>query len=287
MGLAFFSKQNTATLPFALLLIEFIFFQKLKFKPIKNYLIIALISTVILLLILFLGFGLEWSDLDTLSRDPQTMGQISRIEYFSTQLVALWHYIYLFFIPLSLHLDYDFPLQPSFFSIAPMMALFAHLIVISLAIRFRYKYPLLLFAILFYYLAQAIESSFFPIFDVFFEHRAYLPNLGLAVFTATIFTLWFEKTRSRLPILAIMILLVYFSYFTIERNQVWNDPITLYQQETQLSPKKERVWAELGKFYLKNKQYNKALTSFGQALNLGRDGNNLNALPTTSKVDPS
>ena len=71
------------------------------------------------------------------------------------------------------------------------------------------------------------------------------------------------------------------AFLTIQRNQQWANPIKFYQNETELSPNKERVWAELGKVYIKEKKYAEALKALGHALNLGKDGNTLNALPTT------
>ena len=276
--LAFFTKQNSATLPFALLLIELIFFRTLSAVHIKNYLKYAAIFIVLLLVGLLLISGFDLSQLDKLTRDPQTIGHISRIDYFYTQLVALWHYIYLFFIPASLHIDYDFPLQSSL----PIIALLAHLGLITMAFMFRKEQPLVLFAILFYYLAHAIESSIFPIFDLFFEHRAYLPNLGLALLTSVLLLTLVEKTSKKMfAWLIIAAVIAWFSYFSFSRNNAWNDPVALYQQETRLSPDKERVWAALGKYYLKERKFNEALQSFGKALNLGRDGDTLNALPTT------
>lgn len=276
--LAFFTKQNTATLPFALLLIEVIFFQSLSRTYLKKYLFYSAISLALLLLIPLFISGFDLSELNKMTRDPQTIGHITRFDYFSTQLLALWHYIYLFFVPLSLHIDYDFPVQKSL----PLIALLAHIAVLATAFLLQKKQPLILFAVLFYYLAHAVESSFFPIFDVFFEHRAYLPNLALALLTSLALITLVEKSSQPALIWAVIIVLVsWFSYHTYNRNNTWNDPIKLYQEETRLSPEKERVWAALGKYYLKERKYKEALENYGKALNLGRDGNTLNVLPTT------
>lgn len=280
--LAFFTKQNSASLPFALLLIEILFFHTFMREHLKKYFIFSAIISIIFIFSLLTLSGFDLAELNKITRDPQTIGHITRIEYFSTQLTALWHYIYLFFVPLSLHIDYDFPIQHSFFSFNVLIALLAHITIITLAILFRKKQPLALFAVLFYYLAHSVESSFFPIFDVFFEHRAYLPNLGLALLTALTLIFLLEKSKQILiASLIIILLLTGFAFLTYQRNALWNNPIELYQEETRLSPEKERVWASLGKYYLKQRMYKEALQSYGKALNLGRDGNTLHALPTT------
>jgi len=81
--------------------------------------------------------------------------------------------------------------------------------------------------------------------------------------------------------ITICVFLAFLTYLTIQRNNQWANPIEFYQNETQLSPNKERVWAELGKVYIKDKQYAEALKALGKALNLGKEGNTINALPTT------
>jgi len=181
-----------------------------------------------------------------------------------------------------LHLDYDFPIQQSLFSFKVLLALGAHIGMLFFAWSIRKKQPLIFFAISFYYLAHFVESSIIPITDVVFEHRAYLPNAGMSILIAMCFYLLFQQqSLKKLTLVLLALLLVWFSYLTFTRNTVWADPIRFYQNETKLSPDKERVWADLGKYYLKEKQYAEALKSFGTALNLGKEGNTLNALPTT------
>jgi len=99
---------------------------------------------------------------------------------------------------------------------------------------------------------------------------------------ASLFILLLEKESTKTyATIAICALLVSLAFLTIQRNNQWANPIEFYQNETNLSPNKERVWAELGKVYIKDKQYAEALKALGKALNLGKDGNTINALPTT------
>jgi len=204
------------------------------------------------------------------------------MEYFSTQMLVLWHYIKLFFVPFGLHLDYDINLQKSLFSFTVLASLAAHITILVATALLAKQKPILIFAVFFYYIAHSIESGIIPIIDLAFEHRTYLPNLGLSILVASLFVLLLEKelTKSYATI-AICVLLVSLAFLTIQRNNQWANPIEFYQNETNLSPNKERVWAELGKVYIKDKQYAEALKALGKALNLGKDGNTINALPTT------
>ena len=106
--------------------------------------------------------------------------------------------------------------------------------------------------------------------------------MGMSMLVAMGFYLLVQQQNlKKIALVLLVLLILWFSYLTIARNAVWTDQIKFYQNETKYSPNKERVWADLGKYYLKDKQYAEALKSFGTALNLGKEGNTLNALPTT------
>jgi protein O-mannosyl-transferase len=279
--LALLSKENTVTLIISLLLIEMLFFQQLSIKKIALWSLISISLAVLLALSLhyYMGVSFELIDRYTHTSDVK---HITRLEYFSTQLLVLWHYIKLFFIPFGLHLDYDFSLQKSFFNLAVISSLIGHIAILVGTILLAKHKPILIFAVFFYYIAHSVESGVIPIFDLAFEHRTYLPNLGLAIIVASLLVLLLDQNLAKSFTFVIVVLLfLTLALLTIQRNSEWANPIKFYQNETSLSPEKERVWAELGKVYIKEKQYGEALKALGQALNLGKDGNTLNALPTT------
>jgi len=288
--LALFSKENTVTLPVSLLLIEVLFFQNFSIKQldIKKLLLwsaSAILISIILALSMhyFMGVSFELIDRYTHTADVK---HIARLEYFSTQMLVIWHYIKLFIIPLGLHLDYDIALQKSFFSFSVLVSLMGHLVILVGTALLARQRPIILFAVFFYYIAHAVESAIIPILDLAFEHRTYLPNLGLSIIAASFLTSILNKNsidkKSAIPYpLIIIVTLSMLAFLTIQRNNQWANPVQFYQNETQLSPNKERVWSELGKVYLKEKNYTEALKAFGTALNLGRNGNTVEALPTT------
>ncbi|MCU7837326.1 MAG: tetratricopeptide repeat protein [gamma proteobacterium symbiont of Taylorina sp.] len=280
-GLAFFTKQNTATLPAAILLIEVIFFQNLNRSQWKKLLLIAVPVLIAFALFVYRFFDLTLAQLDELTRSLQT-ASLTREQYFSTQVLVVWHYIIQFFIPTDLHLDYDYPVSQTIFSLKVISSLIAHIIVLAVAFLYRKQHSIIFFSVLFYYLAHLVESSIVPIPDLVFEHRTYLPNMGLSIMLAMLtYQLWQQKNLQKIVFIAMLAFIIWLAWFTFTRNTIWNNPIEFYQNETQHSPNKERVWADLGKYYLKEKKFNEALQSFAQALNLGRNGNEVNALPTT------
>lgn len=258
--LAVFTKQNTATLPIAILLLELVFFPIKRLRLIVVTIItglgLGLIGFILAVVLHHNPFSLE--AMQALTRETE---EITRTAYFATQMSVLWTYIKLFFWSSSSHIDYYYPLTETFFSNNPnyhfiaklldspaLWALIGHFMVLSLAGYSLRRWPLVAFGICFYYLAHLIESSFIPIRDVIFEHRTYLPNLGLVVMASWLLVRylprWFSQTNT---LIIIMILLVTLGTVSWVRNQMWRDPIALWQHNVEQSPNKSRGWVILGK----------------------------------------
>ncbi len=272
--LAFFTKQNTVTLPFALLLIEALFFT----HQIKRFMLLSLgVFAALFGVWAILAFGFEYQPfslkaMQAVTRETTT---ISRTEYLATQMTVLWTYIRLFIFPAGLHVDYDWLKLTGFADPKVLMALAAHVGVLLFAAFLLYKKQrLAAFALIFYYLAHSIESSLIPIRDVIFEHRAYLPDVGLAIFVAWLLTAvlprWLHPQS--LAVLAIMLVLALGS-LTWQRNQVWRDPVSLWRGNTELAPNKARAWSILGKHYLQQKNPDEGVKALKHSLALQKTVN--------------
>jgi tetratricopeptide (TPR) repeat protein len=130
--------------------------------------------------------------------------------------------------------------------------------------------PFVVFGILFYYLAHAVESSIIPINDVIFEHRTYLPNFGLCLAVGGIIvqllTQW-QNAEIKLSIWSIVVmLLLSLSVMTWFRNQLWRDPIALWSQNVEYAPNKQRAWIILGKHYIQADEPEKGLEALEKAI---------------------
>ena len=279
--LAFFTKQNTITIPIALLFIELIFFQTYQIR-------IRGIQILVGLGFGFIGFWLILEQypeiqkilfenilfLQTVDNLTRETANISRTAYLATQMSVLWIYISLFFWSESSHIDYDnkILIVKSFFSdnenyhfaarlmdSEPIFALIGHLLILGLAIYSLRKFALVSFAILFYYLSHLVESSILPIRDVIFEHRTYLPNLGLAILCAWLLVVQLPRWLSiKKTAIITVIFLIFLSSTTWSRNQMWRNPVELWQHNVEQSPNKRRGWIILGKhLIIKGKQEQK------------------------------
>ncbi len=271
--LACFTKQNALTLPAAVLLLELLFFRQLSAKQVWTLFASTIIATVVLVVLI------NVDPIDQLTRESPV---ISRPDYFATQLVVLWRYIGLFGFPVNQRLDYDVALQSDWLDPVILLALALHAGMILAAFRFWNKIPLLSFAILFFYLSHLIESGFIPITDLMFEHRTYLPNVGLSILAATgLVSLLRVPALKPVFLIATPVIIVLASVLTFERNQLWADPIGFLTAETRLSPGKERVWTSLGKELMRRKQLEEASAAFSNALDLDRTDKGMEVRPAT------
>ncbi len=262
--LAAFTKENSATLPAAILLVELVFFHRLGLKA-RGLVIAAGIAALVGLFWL-----LRFERLDDFLRETDLY---TRPEYFFTQMEILWDYIRLYFIPVGLRLEYDYQLVTTPLPLKVYLQTAGHLVVLLIGFALWRKLPLAAFGILFYYLSHVVESSFIPITDIAFEHRTYLPNAGLSIMIGALLA-WLVSVSGRPMIVGglILALLATEGWLTHQRNRDWQDALTFYQKNARLSPNAPRVWDAVGREYYKIEQYAQAQQAFDKAFELRTSG---------------
>ena len=238
-ALALFTKQNSITLPIAILLIEIVLFKTIRLRY-------PLIIGALIVFGFFLGLNIldEGSLLHRIDDATRESDEYSRLEYLLVQSSIITLYLQKFLIPTNLHLDYGLSLS-SFSEFQKVSALVIHLCLISVAIIFRRKVPLLSFSVLLFYLLHIVESGVIPITDLAFEHRTYLPNAAILLFLATVLTKLFSssagETKNYYQIIVPTLLLAFvYLWLTIDRVNEWKDPKTFYTKELERSPKNVR-----------------------------------------------
>lgn len=264
--LAFFTKQNTVTLPLALLLLEVYLV-----RPGRKYLLrlTGAGAAGLLLVVVVFHFALDQSFLEFLAASTAETDTVTRAEYFSVQMQVLWSYLLKFFLPFNLHLDYDIAVPASFWNLKTLAFALGHLTLVTSAVLLIRRSPVIAFGILFYYTAHLVESSLIPIRDFGFEHRTYLPNFGLCLAVGWALLVILPRRLPREAVAAASIALVIgLGVLTWLRNDLWRDPIAFFQHEIAVNPGNFRAHSMLGENYLRVGEAEEALRVYQEAARL-------------------
>ncbi|MBN7795395.1 hypothetical protein [Parahaliea mediterranea] len=149
-----------------------------------------------------------------------------------TQPRVLWHYVHWIMTPTlssyGLFHD-DIPISFGLWSPATTaiaIVLWAGLLVLAVALGKRA--PLLLCAVLFFLVGQAMESSFLPL-EMVFEHRNYLPMIGVVLFVAYLLVELGERMPASLSWAPWTVALAILCAQLYIRAHTWSDPVRLAQ----------------------------------------------------------
>jgi protein O-mannosyl-transferase len=167
-----------------------------------------------------------------------------------TEPRVLWHYVRAVLLPYSPSMGLihdDFPkstglLQPW----TTLPAVLAWLALASVAWRVRFGLPLFACGIGLFLCGHAMESTVFPL-ELYFEHRNYLPSLGLLFAVAGVIAWLLARWRSRTRAFAIALgvlpfaILLSLAAATSGRARIWGSFDALLEQSLAHSPGSPRL----------------------------------------------
>jgi tetratricopeptide (TPR) repeat protein len=174
------------------------------------------------------------------------------VERLLTEARIIWLYIQMILIPVpssfGLFLD-DIVLSTSI--ITPITTLFAILgifcILITALVTLK-RFPILSFGLLFFLAGHLIESTFLPL-ELAFEHRNYLPSIGLLLpLFFYLGTTTSEKLKN-IMVIAMVVIIVLYSLLTLMRSVTWSDRTSLFLTTVHHHPDSPRANYEAGKIY--------------------------------------
>lgn len=256
--LALFSKQNAASIPLVLLIIEILFVRNSIGR--KNLPLIISMSAIIFLGMLVISIG---------GYLPQEADHISRESYFATQTRVIFNYIKLLILPNPLNFDPLVALSTSLFGWLEIIALIGHLSILSFGIYIYKKNKLITFGIFWFYITLLIESSIIPIRDVMFEHRLYLPAFGFVfILVISLFNYIKNKKGENTAIFVFSVLVLIYSIMSFQRNKVWLTEFSLWSSVKAQAPAKARCYSYVGVEYVKMGKYKEALKDLDMAIKL-------------------
>ena len=268
--LALGCKQTAASLPFVIFLYEWHFFQDTGRDWLKHNMKFLLGAAVLFFLIALIFFGLNPLEKISVLRD-YSLGEFTLTERVLTQFRVVIYYLSLLFYPhpSRLNLDHDFPISHSL--INPFTTLFSLgtiITLVGLALFMKKKEPLFSFCILWYFGNLLIESSVIPL-AIIFEHLTYLPSMLVSLCVVTTAYRFIRKKWVVTGLLCVIGLVL--STWTYERNGTWSDPLTLWRDCVEKSPKKARPHYNLGFFLAEQDRISEAITHFSEALRINPD----------------
>ncbi len=247
-ALATFTKENAFTLPFAVALLELSFgagsFRR-RSAAVAPF--VALLPAIPLIALRAAGSvsGVRAAGVG----EPV----LSRLDYLATQTRVVVTYLRMLVLPVGQSIEHDPPVARGFGSPTVLGAsvLLAALAVAGVALLGRRRPAGLRvagFGILLFFLALSVESSVIPIVDVMFEHRLYLPIAGAALAVAGIVHAAVERRARAARAVAVIVtaVAVALAVATVLRNEIWNDPVSLWRGAVRTSPNKVRVHLALG-----------------------------------------
>ena len=204
--------------------------------------------------------------------------ETSRWEYFLTQFTVIVHYLRLLFAPVGLNLDYDWPLYQTFFSaaVAGSFLVLASIAGMGLYLWLHTRDRIsalrqVSFGIFWFFIAVSVESSFIPISDLIFEHRVYLPGIGIIMAVSCFVSQQFtrlDKSRQKTLVMAPVICVMLLGSATFARNKVWGNEVRLWSDVVAKSPGKARAYLVLAVAYYKEGRLEQAIETVTRALDI-------------------
>ncbi|MCF8127579.1 MAG: tetratricopeptide repeat protein [Deltaproteobacteria bacterium] len=271
---AFLSKENAATLPGIILLAEYFLFDRSWQGWQKKLIWLVPLSVFLAFLTLYFLSSMRGLKFENLLEDVSILtretGTVDRWSYLCTQFNVLVEYIRLLFLPFGQNVDPMYPLKSGFFDgLTPLAFLFVVSVLLVGIWNIR-KRPAVSFGIFWFFITLSIESSIFPISDVMFEHRLYLPVFGFAISVVYVIFHIFSK-RSAWANLFLAVSIVTLGVGTYVRNEVWKTPFTLWKDSVRVNPKNHRAHTNFGAELNDLGHFDLALREFFKALEIKPD----------------
>ncbi|WP_028771746.1 tetratricopeptide repeat protein [Shewanella waksmanii] len=263
-ALAILTKQNAVTLPLMLLLFEVTLFASRRFK--RNLLFAGMVCLLLSFMATLLpAFEHSLALIDSASRETTL---ISRVDYFATQMAIILDYMNKFFWPTGLQLNYPNITKIGFTETVTWLAAMAHITIVAVSIVAYKRFPLITIGVFFYYIAHLVESSIIPITDIGFEHRAYLPNVGLIICWAGVLIELSNKLGNKLIVAVGALVVCCLGYLTYDRNTLWSDKKAFSQNEVIVAPQSIRAHTMLAAVYVNEQKPLDAMREYQVAIDL-------------------
>ncbi len=277
--LAMKTKQIAFTLPLVIAMYEFFFFSG-RMKKRLLFLIPLLLTMLIIPLGLISVDQPLGEIIGDVSEKTRVQTGMSRLDYLFTEFRVIATYIRLIFLPINQNLDYDYPVYTSFSdpNVFLSFILLSSILLAGIYIFRRRRDSkshtrLISFGIFWFFITLSVESSVIPIVDVIFEHRMYLPSVGVSIALTTAIFMVMQRWKGAVSYMtgALVIIIITLTGATYARNEVWKEQLSMYRDIVAKSPNNPRAHYGLGNAYMDNKSFDKAIEHYRTAIRLKPD----------------
>jgi tetratricopeptide (TPR) repeat protein len=264
--LATLSKENGAVLPTLVGVFEITVALRSGLLPLDR----KWASIFLLLPTLAIGLLLAYKAFSTGLFEQLVPRDFSLYERLLTQPRVLSEYVMHWYIPklytTGVFQDHIVPSRGLLVPPATLLHMAAHVGLIIAALAYRLKYPLISFAVLFYYGGHLVESTTLNL-ELYFEHRNYLPAAFLLV--PPIAGIVSVLGRNSVPVIVLGMLVL--AGFTRYSATVWADYDSIVEASAQKAPMSVRAQAEYAKLFFNADRYEDALTVIDRAIDRHAD----------------
>ena len=266
--LALGTKEIAALLPVVLGLYEWYFFQDLCWHWLKRRGFPMLGGLVVC------GLGLVWvytlgHPLTRLSNISQGyLGHVTLGERLLTEFRVVCFYVRLLLFPhpSQLTLEHDFTVSRALLDPpTTLLAIVALVGLVVLACSLAPKHRLMSFCLGWFILHLVIECLVIEP-DLVYEYRTYLPSMLLILLVVTLVSRAVSLVWLQVAILSLIILV--WSVWTYDRNRVWTNEETLWQDCVAKAPNNARSHTNLGNVLAQKGKFEEAKAHYSEALRL-------------------
>jgi len=277
--LGLMTKESIVTVPLALLLADIILLRRPWRMSLKSLAPHFLLMGILPLQMYRIAEVLRDKNHLLTSATDVFGGTYSRFDYVITQIRAVLSYLRLLAIPVNQNFDPDYPLYQSLLHPEIIISILIWIVIVVSGVLLLRRQErnictdLAAFAIFWFPLAISPSSSFVPLTDLMFEHRAYIPSM--AFFSGGV--AWScmlvagNNVARRALVAGFCTATIIFSLLTVQRNLVFASRLSIWQDTVSKNPNKARPHYALGNVYLNHKQFDEAVSCFDRALDLNPD----------------
>ena len=277
--LATYSKENGALLPLLILIIEFCNPNK-NYKPVWQWRAIFLWLPSLAISLLMLKYV-------TFAENPWPNRNFNMIERLYSETRIVTEYLFNLIIPqLELKGLYQDGFDISRSLIHPITTLYSTIFLTLLffsSFILHKKFPLFAVAILFFFAAHLMESTFIGL-ELYFEHRNYTAALFLFLpFASGLYSLK-QHINYHLVNFIVIIVLAILSFFTYERAKLWGNTEELQLYWAKISPNSPRAQNSIAEVLLNQGKYQESNQFLENAIHRMPDSALLNVRLLLQKV---